>query len=64
MGEMKMHETFSSENLKGREHLGYLGVNGRIILKCNLKETGYEGATQDKVQWRVLVDTIMELRGP
>jgi hypothetical protein len=28
-----MHTNFCSENLKEEDHLGNLGVNGRIILK-------------------------------
>jgi len=28
-----MHTTFVSENLKGRDHLEGVGVDGRIILK-------------------------------
>jgi hypothetical protein len=26
------------ENRKGSDHLGYLGINGKIILKCTLKK--------------------------
>jgi hypothetical protein len=33
-----MHTTFQSENLKGRDNLGELGIDGRIILKCILKK--------------------------
>jgi hypothetical protein len=33
---------FQSKNLKGRDHLGNLGINGRIILKVDLKEIGCE----------------------
>jgi hypothetical protein len=31
-----MHEQFLSESLKGRDHLGDLSVDRRIILKWNL----------------------------
>jgi hypothetical protein len=33
-----MHGKFCSENLKGRDQWEDLGVDGRIILKCNLKK--------------------------
>jgi hypothetical protein len=45
---------FSSENVKGREHFGDLGINGRKIL-FYLREIGYEEMkeiqlTHDRVQ--------------
>ena len=37
-----MHTRFWLGNLKAREHLEYLGIDGRIILKLMLKkETGW-----------------------
>jgi hypothetical protein len=33
-----MNGTFRSEKLKGRNHLGYIGVCGKIILKGILTE--------------------------
>jgi hypothetical protein len=33
-----MHEEFYSGNTQGRDHLGDLGVDGSIILKCILKK--------------------------
>jgi hypothetical protein len=33
MGEMRMHKSFQSGKLKGRDHLEDLDVDGRIILK-------------------------------
>jgi hypothetical protein len=35
-----MYKKFWAENLKGREHSEGLGVDGRIILKCTLREQG------------------------
>jgi len=32
MEAMRMHTTFWSENLKGKDHLEHLGVDGKIIL--------------------------------
>jgi hypothetical protein len=33
MREMETHTKYQSENLKGRDHMGDLGVEGKIILK-------------------------------
>jgi hypothetical protein len=35
-----MHVTFSSETMKGRDHLGYLGMEEKMILKWMLKKYG------------------------
>jgi hypothetical protein len=35
---MKHTKNFKLDNLKGRDHLGDLGVDGGLILKCILKE--------------------------
>jgi hypothetical protein len=48
--------------MKGRDRLGNLGVDGRIILKWILKE--YESVhwihlAQDRNQWRAPVNTVM-----
>jgi len=47
--------------------LGYLSVDGRIIL--DLKKTGYEGLNwtklaQVRLQWRAFVNTVMMPRVP
>jgi hypothetical protein len=34
---MTLHIEFRSENVKGRDHLEYLGIGGRILLKWALK---------------------------
>jgi len=33
-----MHTKFWSENLNGRDHIAYLGVDGKIILDCIIGE--------------------------
>jgi hypothetical protein len=56
-----MHTKFWSGNLKGRDHLGDLGING--------KEIGWYGVhwihlAQDRDQWRAVVYTVINLRVP
>jgi hypothetical protein len=34
-----MHATYWSETLNGKEHMINLGVEGRVILKCNINES-------------------------
>jgi len=38
-----MHPKFWSENLKGRDHLEDLGIDGMIILRVDLREIAWEG---------------------
>jgi hypothetical protein len=47
MGKL-MHTTFQHENLKISGHLGDLDVDGRIILKCNIK-----------IEWKLRTEFIM-----
>jgi hypothetical protein len=53
------------ESLKERDHLGDLGINGRIILKL-LKEIRYEDMGRilvilDRVQWQYEFSSIFRL---
>jgi len=69
MKRWKMHMKFWSENLKGRDHLEDLGIGERIILEWILKHMEWKGVdwmelSQDKVQWRALVNAVMKLRVP
>jgi hypothetical protein len=56
------------KNLKIRDNLGDLDINGRIILKFILKRgcngVGWLYLTQDRVQWQVLVKIVMKLQVP
>jgi hypothetical protein len=49
-----------TENLKGRDHFGDLGVDGRIILNSILKKYLAQGG----VQWRARLKTVVILRVP
>jgi hypothetical protein len=58
------------ENLKGQDRSLDLDVNGKRVLKLILKKYARGGGVvwihlaQDKDQWRVLVNTAMNLRVP
>jgi len=56
--------TFSSENMNGIEHLGRIGVNGRILLKWMIKENmriSTVHLTEDMVQWWTGMKIVMIL---
>jgi hypothetical protein len=60
------HSLFWLENLKGRNHLEDLDVDGKIIF-MHLREVGWEDVdwmhlVQDRSQWRYLVSTVINLR--
>jgi hypothetical protein len=53
--------------VKGRDHSKDLDVDGRIILEWILGKMGWEGVNwihlvQERDQWQVLVNTVMNLR--
>jgi hypothetical protein len=55
---------FLLESLKEKDHSEDLGVGERIILECILKKIWWKCVdciqlSQDKVQWRDLVNTVM-----
>jgi hypothetical protein len=52
--------------LKVRDYWEELGVDERITLRMDLRETGIDGANwiqlaQDRVQWQDFVNTVMNL---
>jgi len=46
-----MHTEFWFENMKGRDHLEDLGIDGIIIIRMDLREMGWEG-----VDWMHLAE--------
>jgi hypothetical protein len=53
------------ENLKGRDHMEDLGVDGRIILEWILGVgVDWIHLAQDRDQWQTLVNTVISLRFP
>jgi hypothetical protein len=65
-----MHTEFQLENLQGRNHLRDLGTDGqKILLNWILKEKQSEDVewihmAQNRVQWQVLANTVMNLSVP
>jgi hypothetical protein len=57
------------ESLKGRDHFRYQIVDGRIILKLELKEIGFEDINgvcvpQDRDHWWAFLNTVINLLVP
>jgi len=63
---MEMKTTFLSENLEGRDHLGELGTDVRIMLKMDLKVTEGRLVTSDSGYGpvAVLLKTVTNFRFP
>jgi hypothetical protein len=59
MGEVGNYYKILAGNQKGRDHLGDLSVDGRIMLKLMLKEILWMGVNWN--QWLVLVNTVVNL---
>jgi hypothetical protein len=54
-------------NLKGRDHLEDISIDGRMILEWILgnklwQDVDWMHLAQDRYQWRALVNTVMNLR--
>jgi hypothetical protein len=63
-----VHKGFWWENLKERDHLEELGVNGRIKLKFLFKKWNgcmdWIDLIQDRERYRVCVNSVMKPRVP
>jgi len=69
MERIKFHTKFWSENLNRRIHSEDVGVDVRmIILECNLGKGGLDVRIgfiwHIRTQWRVLVNTVINLQVP
>jgi hypothetical protein len=53
-----------SENPNGRDHLGVLGMDGRIMGRkvTEFEDGDWINLTQDRYQLRALLNTVMKLR--
>jgi len=51
-----------------KEHLEYVDIDGRIILKCKLKKLvegmDWNDLAQDRIRWQATVNEVMNLRVP
>jgi len=54
-------------NMKERDHLEYVGVDGSIILKCKFKNwiegMDWNDLAQDRIRWQAPLNEVMNLRG-
>jgi hypothetical protein len=54
---------------EGKNHLEYLGIDGRINVKMDLQGVGWRGMdviglTEDRDKWWAVVNAVMNLRVP
>ena len=63
-----MHIEFWWRNLKERDHLEALDLDGRVILRWIFKkwdgDMGWINLAQDRDRWRVLVTAVVNLLVP
>jgi hypothetical protein len=68
LGIWEMHRELKSKNMKGRDHLEHVGVNGLIIWKWNLtawcEDVHWIHLAPSVGHWQVHVDRIMSLPFP
>ena len=65
----EVHVGFCWENLRERDHLEDLGLDGKVMLEWSSKRVVWEGEdcidlARDRDKWRVRVKTAMFLRVP
>ena len=68
-GREQVHTGFWRGEMRKKEHLEDLSIEGRVILKWIFKNVGWEGVdfiglAQDRDRWRDLVNTVMNFRVP
>ena len=68
-GNGEVYTGFWWGDLRERDHVEEIGVDGRIILNWILKEFGFGGMewidlTRDRDRWRAFVNAVMNLRVP
>jgi hypothetical protein len=60
-----VHTGFYRGNLRGRDHIVDLGIDGRIILKWNFQKWDggmfYVGLVQERDRWWAVVNMVMNL---
>jgi hypothetical protein len=63
MGRMSRNTKSLVRKPDGRDTLGNLGINERIILKCILRKQGVDRIqlAQDRVQWWAFVNTVTNI---
>ena len=59
---VKVYTGFWWEDLWERDHLEYLGIDGRIIVGWG--GVDWVDLAQDRDRWRTLVNAVMNLRAP
>jgi hypothetical protein len=66
MGRGEVHTGFWWGNLRDKNRLKNLGVDGRIILKCIFEKwvdsVEWIDLAQDRDRWRAVVNEVMNLR--
>ena len=64
----EVHIEFWWRNLTERDHLEYVGVDGRKILKCKFNKwiegMDWNDLAQDRIRWQAFVNKIMNLLFP
>jgi hypothetical protein len=64
----EMHIELWWRNMTERDNLEYVGVDGRIILKCKFKKwiegMNWNDLAQDRIRWQAPLNEVMNLRVP
>ena len=67
-GGEEAYKVFGSENLRERDHLEDLGIDGRLILKWMIKNWNggmdWSDLVQDRDRWVAFVNAVINFRFP